>query len=82
MKISKNKYKYVLFDGCHKFYLIKDNKELANIILDEGFSNDIYTIDRLPELYENSCPLRFINTYGTLKTIIPQFSKAKPIITD
>ena len=58
MKISKNKYKYVLFDGCHKFYLIKDNKELANIILDEGFSNDIYTIDRLPELYEKQLPAK------------------------
>jgi hypothetical protein len=31
-------------------------------------------MSELPSIWQKTCPLRFINTYGTLKTIIPQCS--------
>ena len=79
MKISRKKYQFVLFDGCHKFYLIKDKKEKSEIIKNEGRSG-IYSIEKLPKLWLKSCPLRFINENTTLKSIIPQCSRVKSIV--
>ncbi|MCL2143972.1 MAG: hypothetical protein FWH43_00535 [Endomicrobia bacterium] len=68
-RIDGKKYGNFIYDGCHKFYLVKDKKELETIDC-----NDLIRMDALPSIWRKSCPLRFINEYGTLKTIIPQYS--------
>lgn len=60
------------FDGCHKFYLIQTKKDRAQA-LEAGY--DLLPINRLPLEFQNSCPLRYINTWK-LKAIIPQFTPA------
>lgn len=60
------------FDGCHKFYLIQTKKDRADS-LERGY--DLYPMNRLPSMFQCSCPLRFINTWK-LKTVIPQCAPA------
>lgn len=79
MEINTKKYRGFVFDGCHKFYLVEKtttDKELADSYWDY---NEIYNFDRLQGLWLSSCPLRFINTFTGLKTIIPQGSRIKTI---
>ena len=65
--------KYVLFDGCHKFYLI-DSSKITKDMEERGYSQtDIFPIDELPYVFYKSCPLRFIQTWKDYKTIVPQF---------
>lgn len=74
MTISGKKidYKYFLFDGCHKFYLL-DSNVLSAKMKDCGYNkSDIYPIDQLPYVFYNSCSLRFIQTWKDLKTVVPQ----------
>ena len=66
------KAKEFAFDGCHKFYLIQTKEDRANA-LEIGY--DLYPMNRLPSMFQHSCPLRFINTWK-LKTVIPQFATA------
>lgn len=66
-------YTHFLFDGCHKFYLLKSGILTKNL-KDSGWEQrDVYPIDVLPDMYSESCPLRFIDEAETLKTIVPQF---------
>lgn len=69
-------YKYFVYDGCHKIYLIhkKDFKTLKNFNYEKS---DVYQIKDLKNVYENSCPLRFISRWDNLDSdIVPQFSEA------
>lgn len=68
-------YKYFVYDGCHKIYLIhkKDFKSLKSCNYEKS---DIYLIKDLKNVYENSCSLRFIGRWDNLNCdIVPQFSK-------
>lgn len=75
-KISNKKvegYSYFLFDGCHKFYLLKSGILTADM-KDKGYKqSDIYPIDILPDAFSCGCPLRFISTWDGYKKIVPQF---------
>lgn len=63
---------HFLYDGCHKFYLLKSGK-LTNDMKSSGWEqSNIHPIDVLPDMYWDSCPLRFIDEYETFKTIVPQ----------
>lgn len=69
--ISAKKYPAFIWDGCHRFYLIKADTPIKDInSIDFG---DILPIKELPKHWKKSCELRFINEYGTLNTIVPQF---------
>lgn len=60
------------FDGCHKFYLISKEEEKAEA---EGYEYDIYPIEKLPKMFWNSCPLRFISKWDLSlndSQIVPQ----------
>ena len=53
-------YTHFLYDGCHKFYLLKSGK-LTTDMKDNGYEqSSIYPIDVLPDMFWDSCPLRFI----------------------
>lgn len=61
------------FDGCHKFYLIEtpeQSEELCNL----GYQ--LWTIDELPFLWTESCPLRFIDKADLSETVVPQCTPA------
>ena len=66
-------YTHFLFDGCHKFYLLKSGILTENLKNSGWEQSDVYPIDVLPDMYSKSCPLRFINEAETFKTIVPQF---------
>lgn len=73
---KKVKQEYVLFDGCHKFYLI-DSKKITKDMKDRGYcQSDIFPIDDLPYEFYNSCSLRFIQIWNGLRTIVPQGRKS------
>lgn len=65
-KIKGNKFAY---DGCHKIYIIEDDEDLKKAL---KIGYDIYDIKEIEEKYNNSCYLKFINTWK-LETVVPQF---------
>lgn len=68
-----DKYTHFLFDGCHKFYLLESGTLTKNL-KDSGWEQkDVYPIDVLPDMYSESCPLRFISEAETFKYFVPQF---------
>lgn len=74
MKINNIKItaKSFAYDGCHKIYLLESEEGLHEAA---KLNYQILPIEELPEIYETSCPLRFINTWDELKTIVSQFAK-------
>ena len=61
------------YDGCHKIYLIEDQK-------DEQKSHEcgykILDISQLMKTYEYSCELRFIRNWKLDKLYVAQFENA------
>lgn len=55
------------WDGCHKIYLLKTPEEIEEA-LNNGYT--IYPIKDLPEIYNRSCPLRFIAYWDLSKPYI------------
>ena len=72
-KISDN-IKEFFFDDCHKIYLIEDQKDKEDMFSIGWREEDIHKIDELEDVFNDSCPLRFISTCK-LKTIVPQCQK-------
>ena len=58
-------------DGCHKIWLIRNETDMKDMRKAGWDDTDIRDIHDLPEVWADSCPLRFIET-GTLEDIIPQ----------
>lgn len=73
MKINDKEveFKEIAYDGCHKIYLIQDEDDKK-----EAFScgYDFYDSTQLKELWDKSCPLRFISTWK-LERIVNQFEE-------
>ncbi|PJE00951.1 MAG: hypothetical protein CK429_35925 [Mycobacterium sp.] len=50
------------YDGCHKIYLIIWGGD-RDIMLDCGYTDaDIHPIETLPDVWADTCPLRFISS--------------------
>lgn len=65
-------YTHFIYDGCHKFWLLKSDT-LPQNFKDNGWEqSDVYPIDTLPDMFSKSCPLRFIDDAETHKVIVPQ----------
>ena len=73
MKINNKEveFKKIAYDGCHKIYLIQDEKDEKEA-LEYGY--DFYDSTKLKELWDESCPLRFISTWK-LERIVNQFEE-------
>ena len=56
------------YDGCHKIYLCKGEGD-ENEMKDYGYT--ICPLDELPQIFNNSCELRFIN-WANLTPIVEQ----------
>ena len=64
------KAKTFAYDGCHKIYILKDNKAKREAI---KLGYDVYDIRDIATCYIYACPLRFINEWGgDFDTIVPQ----------
>lgn len=76
-RIDGDKYLGFVFDGCHKIYLIESDSDWNQC--DAYSREEMRPMDELPGVWRNTCPLRFIDTYGSLKTIVPQFAGVEHI---
>lgn len=73
-QVKNVNYDSFVFDGCHKIYLLnKDDVESVEKAKEYEYK-EIYSIKRLPEFFKKSCPLKFINTFKELESIVPQFA--------
>lgn len=64
------------FDGCHKIYLI-DTPEVREKLEGYGYEpDDFHPVSDLPEVWEDSCSLRFIS-WGDLREedLVHQFDE-------
>lgn len=61
------------FDGCHKIYLVETVEDDETL---REYGYDIYEISGIKQAYEDSCSLRFIQTFGgddeKYEDIVPQ----------
>lgn len=77
-KIDKNIKEFV-FDGCHKIYLVSNQKEKQDMIKNGGYLKEDFIKNKetkLEECFVNTCSLRFIN-YGKSRdyeAVVPQFA--------
>lgn len=68
--IDKGEIKFFAYEGCHKIYLIENEEQLEEA---KKYLYNIFSIDSLLEIYEDSCPWRFINFWDSNKpSLIPQ----------
>ena len=59
------------YDGCHKIYLLTSAADVFRMF-DAGWEGeDMYPISELPEIWEETCPLRFISN-ADLTMVIDQ----------
>ncbi len=70
-----------VWDNCHKIYLIQDQEDIESA--KEILGDDIifYNIDELQDIYNRSCPLRFISNWK-LKDYVRQGYDARIIMED
>ena len=61
------------YDGCHKIYLISNDKE-KNLAVEYGYA--ILDVGLLKETFDNSCSLKFIDSLDLKVTYVKQFEKA------
>lgn len=61
------------YDGCHKIYVIEDEEDRNKAI---SYGYDIYMIEDLQMIYENSCPLRFVHNWKLTQTYVAQDESA------
>lgn len=63
-----------VYDGCHKIYICEcqgDEEEATE------WEYKLLPIDMIDTVWENSCPLRFINNWALDKTYAAQFEDAE-----
>lgn len=74
MKINGKeiKGKGIAYDGCHKIYILEDENDEKEAY-DMGY--ELYVLDILEKIYNNSCSLRFINNWKLDKCYVAQFKE-------
>ncbi len=60
------------FDGCHKIYIVANETD-ANEAKEMGYR--IYPLDRLPYIWRDSCPLRFISSWDLSTQYVRQYEQ-------
>lgn len=62
------------YDGCHKIYICECQCDEEEAI---KYNYNIYPIEMIEEIWNNSCGLRFISNWGLDKYYVPQFEDAE-----
>lgn len=63
---------FFAYDGCHKIYILENAKNLKDAII---LNYNILKIEKLEEVYNNACNLKFINSWDLTTTFVPQFEE-------
>ena len=61
------------YDGCHKIYIIEDEKYREDA---EEYDYQIFDLKDIQNVYENSCELKFISNWKLDKRYVNQFEDA------
>ena len=69
----------IAYDGCHKIYILENDHDISEA---KGLGYSIYNIDKLQEIYDGSCPLRFISNWECTIKYCGQFENAKIVIKE
>lgn len=59
-----------VYDGCHKIYLVLNDGDVKRARL-YGY-NEVFPMSKLYKTFRDSCPLRFIQTFGDCHDVVPQ----------
>lgn len=71
-----------VWDDCHKIYLVQDHDDVESVKSTWGEDTLFYTIDELQDIYDRSCPLRFISNWKLDTTYARQCYNARIIMED
>ena len=71
LEVKGNKFAY---DDCHKIYIIEDEDDIKEA---KEIGYDIYDIKYIKEVFDYSCPLRFISNWKLNKGYVSQFENAE-----
>lgn len=72
-RCSVRKAKGFIWDECHRIYLVPNDASLRKL---QAEGETIYSMVELEDIFNDSCPLRFINWYDDdLTTVVPQFAR-------
>lgn len=63
----------IAYDTCHKIYICEDETDVENA---KKWGYDLYPINKLQELYDNSCELKFISNWKLTEYYVKQFENA------
>lgn len=63
---------FFAYDGCHKIYILENAKNIEDAI---NLNYNILKIEKLEEVYNSSCDLKFINSWDLSTTFVPQFEE-------
>ena len=58
------------YDGCHKIYVIEDEKDREDA---EEYDYQIFDLKDIQNVYKNSCELKFISNWKLDKRYVNQF---------
>lgn len=61
-----------VWDDCHKIYIVEDEDDIQSVRETWNKDETIYKLDRLPEIWSRSCPLRFISNWKLDKDYVSQ----------
>ena len=67
-----------VYDGCHKIYIIEDDNDLKDCQELWGElvnGRDLFNIEELERIYNDSCDLRFISNWKLDKRYVNQFEE-------
>ena len=62
-----------VWDGCHKIYLVFSDSDIEKA-KSYGY-DEVYPMSKIYKVFRDSCPLRFIQTFGECYDIVPQCAK-------
>ena len=75
IKINNFKVKtcgFFAYDGCHKIYILENAENVEDAI---NSNYNIFKIEKLEEIYNKSCDLKFINNWDLSKAFVSQFAE-------
>ena len=61
-----------VYDDCHKIYIVEDQDDVESVKQMWNVDETFYSINELPRIWNESCPLRFISNWKLDKQYVRQ----------